>query len=121
MRGATGAATSPASRGRASPVRPGRGAIGSARWRGARLADVLRLAGLRRDAVDVLPRGLDADYVTADGMNLGQGATPAARREGARRRDPRVRDERRTPAARSRSGAADRAGLDRHRLDQVGR
>ncbi|WP_374214980.1 sulfite oxidase [Streptomyces longispororuber] len=52
------------------------GAIGSARWRGARLADVLRLAGLRRDAVDVLPRGLDADYVTADGMNLGRVRRP---------------------------------------------
>ncbi|MFD8567190.1 sulfite oxidase [Streptomyces sp. NPDC059639] len=52
------------------------GAIGSARWRGARLADVLRLAGLRRAAVDVLPRGLDADYVTADGANLGRVRRP---------------------------------------------
>ncbi|WP_420038071.1 sulfite oxidase [Streptomyces sp. cg28] len=52
------------------------GAIGSARWRGARLADVLRLAGLRRAAVDVLPRGLDGDYVTADGTNLGRVRRP---------------------------------------------
>jgi DMSO/TMAO reductase YedYZ molybdopterin-dependent catalytic subunit len=52
------------------------GAIGSARWRGARLADVLRRSGLRRDAVDVLPRGLDADYVTADGTNLGRVRRP---------------------------------------------
>ncbi|WWQ68821.1 sulfite oxidase [Streptomyces sp. Q6] len=52
------------------------GAIGSAGWRGARLADVLRLAGLRRDAVDVLPRGLDADYVTAGGTNLGRVRRP---------------------------------------------
>ncbi|MFJ8823021.1 sulfite oxidase [Streptomyces sp. NPDC102467] len=52
------------------------GAIGSARWRGARLADVLRLAGIRRDAVDILPRGLDPDYVTADGTNLGHVRRP---------------------------------------------
>ncbi|MFJ9038201.1 sulfite oxidase [Streptomyces sp. NPDC102406] len=52
------------------------GAIGSARWRGARLADVLRLAGIRRDAVDVLPRGLDAEYVTANGTNLGHVRRP---------------------------------------------
>ncbi|NEB82353.1 molybdopterin-dependent oxidoreductase, partial [Streptomyces sp. SID14478] len=52
------------------------GAVGSARWRGARLADVLRLAGLRRGAVDVLPRGLDPDYVTADGTNLGRVRRP---------------------------------------------
>ncbi|MEV3856919.1 sulfite oxidase [Streptomyces sp. NPDC050095] len=52
------------------------GAIGSARWRGARLADVLRLAGIRRDAVDILPRGLDPDYVTADGTNLGRVRRP---------------------------------------------
>ncbi|MFI0235388.1 sulfite oxidase [Streptomyces sp. NPDC016845] len=52
------------------------GAIGSARWRGARLADVLRLAGIRRDAVDVLPRGLDPQYVTADGTDLGRVRRP---------------------------------------------
>ncbi|NUR41206.1 MAG: sulfite oxidase [Streptomyces sp.] len=52
------------------------GAIGTARWRGARLADVLHRAGLSRAAVDVLPRGLDADYVTADGTNLGRVRRP---------------------------------------------
>ncbi|MFE0099008.1 sulfite oxidase [Streptomyces sp. NPDC059009] len=52
------------------------GAIGAARWRGARLADVLRLAGVSRRAVDLLPRGLDADYVTADGANLGRVRRP---------------------------------------------
>ncbi|ATL31649.1 sulfite oxidase [Streptomyces formicae] len=52
------------------------GAVGVARWRGARLSDVLRLAGLSRRAVDVLPRGLDADYVTADGTNLGRVRRP---------------------------------------------
>jgi len=52
------------------------GAIGSARWRGVRLGEVLRRAGLGRDAVDVLPRGLDADYVLADGTNLGRVRRP---------------------------------------------
>ncbi|MFF3204612.1 sulfite oxidase [Streptomyces sp. NPDC002962] len=52
------------------------GAIGTARWRGVRLADVLRRAGLARDAVDVLPRGLDSDYVTADGTDLGRVRRP---------------------------------------------
>ncbi|MFB8117927.1 sulfite oxidase [Streptomyces sp. NPDC056465] len=51
------------------------GAIGTARWRGARLADVLRRAGLGRDAVDVLPRGLDAEVVS-DGTNLGRVRRP---------------------------------------------
>lgn len=52
------------------------GAIGAARWRGVRLADVLKRAGLSRRAVDVLPRGLDADYVTADGTNFGRVRRP---------------------------------------------
>ena len=38
-----------------------RGAIGVAEWTGVRLADVLALAGVREDAVDVLPEGMDAD------------------------------------------------------------
>ncbi|WP_369250149.1 sulfite oxidase [Streptomyces sp. R41] len=52
------------------------GAIGTARWKGVRLAEVLRRAGLTRHAVDVLPRGLDAEYVTADGTNLGHVRRP---------------------------------------------
>ncbi|MEU6291471.1 sulfite oxidase [Streptomyces sp. NPDC046988] len=52
------------------------GAIGVARWRGVRLADVLRRAGLSRRAVDVMPCGLDADYVTADGADLGRVRRP---------------------------------------------
>ena len=46
------------------------GAIGVGRWRGVRLGTVLRRAGLSRDAVDVLPTGLDPNYV-ADGVDLG--------------------------------------------------
>jgi DMSO/TMAO reductase YedYZ molybdopterin-dependent catalytic subunit len=52
------------------------GAIGVARWRGVRLADVLKRAGVSRRAVDVLPRGLDADYLTADGTDLGRVRRP---------------------------------------------
>ncbi|MEV0323821.1 sulfite oxidase [Streptomyces sp. NPDC050658] len=52
------------------------GAIGNARWRGARLCDVLRLAGVTRKAVDVMPRGLDGDYITDDGTNLGRVRRP---------------------------------------------
>ncbi|MEV6347374.1 sulfite oxidase [Actinoplanes sp. NPDC051851] len=48
----------------------GLGAVGVARWRGVRLSTVLRRAGLRRDAVDVQPSGLDPNYVTG-GVDLG--------------------------------------------------
>ncbi|MEU7103854.1 sulfite oxidase [Streptomyces sp. NPDC046215] len=51
------------------------GAIGAARWRGARLADVLHLAGVGRHAVDVMPRGLDAEFTSA-GRNHGQVRRP---------------------------------------------
>ncbi|MFI6094454.1 molybdopterin-dependent oxidoreductase [Lentzea sp. NPDC051213] len=51
------------------------GAIGNARWRGVSLRLLLRLAGLRRSAVDVLPVGLDAEYVTG-GVNLGRVRRP---------------------------------------------
>lgn len=51
------------------------GAIGTARWREVRLADVLRRAGIGRNAVDVLPRGLDNEVVS-DGTNLGRVRRP---------------------------------------------
>ncbi|MEU3646125.1 molybdopterin-dependent oxidoreductase [Lentzea sp. NPDC034063] len=51
------------------------GAVGNARWRGVSLGLLLRLAGLRRSAVDVLPAGLDAEYVTG-GVNLGRVRRP---------------------------------------------
>ncbi|WCD90426.1 Sulfoxide reductase catalytic subunit YedY [Streptomyces xanthophaeus] len=51
------------------------GAIGVARWRGVRLSDVLRRAGVTRQAVDVLPRGLDDEVVT-NGVNLGRVRRP---------------------------------------------
>lgn len=46
------------------------GAVGVARWRGVRLATVLRHAGLSAAAVDVMPQGLDPHYVS-DGTDLG--------------------------------------------------
>jgi len=46
------------------------GAVGVARWRGVRLATVLARAGLTADAVDVMPQGLDPDWVNA-GVNNG--------------------------------------------------
>ncbi|GAA3129096.1 sulfite oxidase [Streptomyces rectiviolaceus] len=52
------------------------GAIGNARWRGVRLSEVLRRAGVSRHAVDVMPSGLDADYITDDGTNLGRVRRP---------------------------------------------
>ncbi|GGX16094.1 sulfite oxidase [Streptomyces chryseus] len=51
------------------------GAIGVARWRGVRLADVLRRAGISGQAVDVMPRGLDDAYVTG-GVSFGRPRRP---------------------------------------------
>jgi DMSO/TMAO reductase YedYZ molybdopterin-dependent catalytic subunit len=51
------------------------GAVGVARWRGVRLSQVLGAAGLTRDAVDVMPRGLDDEYVTG-GVSLGHVRRP---------------------------------------------
>ncbi|MEV7232814.1 sulfite oxidase [Streptomyces sp. NPDC051020] len=51
------------------------GAIGVAHWRGVRLADVLRKAGLSSYAVDVQPRGLDAEFFSG-GENLGRVRRP---------------------------------------------
>jgi DMSO/TMAO reductase YedYZ molybdopterin-dependent catalytic subunit len=51
------------------------GAVGVARWRGVRLSTVLRAAGLRHDAVDVMPEGLDPTYVTG-GVDLGHVRRP---------------------------------------------
>jgi DMSO/TMAO reductase YedYZ molybdopterin-dependent catalytic subunit len=48
----------------------GLGAVGVARWRGVRLSTVLRHAGLNRRAVDVMPSGLDPNFVTG-GVDLG--------------------------------------------------
>jgi DMSO/TMAO reductase YedYZ molybdopterin-dependent catalytic subunit len=51
------------------------GAIGVARWRGVPLSIVLERAGLTKHAVDVMPRGLDPDYVDA-GTNHGRVRRP---------------------------------------------
>jgi DMSO/TMAO reductase YedYZ molybdopterin-dependent catalytic subunit len=51
------------------------GGIGVAEWRGVRLADILDRAGITPDAVDVMPQGLDPDYVTG-GVDYGHVRRP---------------------------------------------
>ncbi|MCX4820375.1 sulfite oxidase [Streptomyces sp. NBC_01142] len=51
------------------------GSIGAARWRGVRLRDVLRQAGITSSAVDVMPRGLDDEFV-GNGVNHGRVRRP---------------------------------------------
>jgi DMSO/TMAO reductase YedYZ molybdopterin-dependent catalytic subunit len=51
------------------------GGIGVAEWRGVRLADILDRAGLTPSAVDVMPQGLDPEYVTG-GVNYGHVRRP---------------------------------------------
>ncbi|MBO2461910.1 sulfite oxidase [Actinomadura violacea] len=53
----------------------GLGGVGVARWRGVPLSAVLERAGLTSRAVDILPRGLDADFVDK-GENLGRVRRP---------------------------------------------
>jgi DMSO/TMAO reductase YedYZ molybdopterin-dependent catalytic subunit len=53
----------------------GLGAIGVARWRGVPLAEVLERAGVTKQAVDVMPYGLDAHVVTA-GVDYGNVRRP---------------------------------------------
>ncbi|MFG2074636.1 sulfite oxidase [Nonomuraea maritima] len=51
------------------------GAVGVARWRGVPLSAVLRRVGLSARAVDVMPSGLDANFVS-DGVDLGRVRRP---------------------------------------------
>ena len=51
------------------------GAVGLARWRGVRLAEVLNRAGIRDDAVEIMPQGLDAPFVE-DGIDHGHVRRP---------------------------------------------
>ena len=51
------------------------GAVGVARWRGVPLATILDRAGITRDAVDILPRGLDDEYLDK-GENMGRVRRP---------------------------------------------
>lgn len=53
----------------------GLGAIGVARWTGVPLTTLLRHAGLRPEAVQVMPVGLDASYVE-DGVDWGHVRRP---------------------------------------------
>ncbi|MDL4771092.1 sulfite oxidase [Actinomadura xylanilytica] len=51
------------------------GAVGVAHWRGVRLSAVLERAGITRRAVDIMPRGLDPEYVD-NGEDLGHVRRP---------------------------------------------
>jgi DMSO/TMAO reductase YedYZ molybdopterin-dependent catalytic subunit len=51
------------------------GGVGVARWRGVRLSTVLERAGLTGRAVDLMPRGLDAEFVDR-GVNKGRVRRP---------------------------------------------
>jgi DMSO/TMAO reductase YedYZ molybdopterin-dependent catalytic subunit len=59
----------------ASGTQWGLGAIGVANWRGVPLAEVLDRARILPSAVDVMPQGLDADYVTG-GVDYGHVRRP---------------------------------------------
>jgi DMSO/TMAO reductase YedYZ molybdopterin-dependent catalytic subunit len=64
-------------------IHPGRDSacrsnIGVAQWKGVRLADILERAGITADAVDVMPAGLDPEYVTG-GVNYGHVRRPVAK------------------------------------------
>jgi DMSO/TMAO reductase YedYZ molybdopterin-dependent catalytic subunit len=74
----------------------GLGAIGVARWRGVRLSEVLERAGIKRNAVDVLPVGLDASVVTG-GVDYGHVRRPLPVSKASTRRLAGLRDERREP------------------------
>lgn len=65
------------------------GGVGAARWRGVPLASLLYRAGLRCEAVDVMPVGLDASVVSG-GCRPGPRPAPAPGRQGARRRARRL-------------------------------
>jgi DMSO/TMAO reductase YedYZ molybdopterin-dependent catalytic subunit len=57
--------------GQAAPGTPWRlGGIGVAAWRGVPLSVILDRSGITREAVDVMPYGLDPDFVTG-GVNYG--------------------------------------------------
>ena len=73
---ATAGASSLAQQGQPVPGTPWRlGAIGVAAWRGVPLSVVLERAGITREAVDVMPSGLDPDLVMA-GVSYGRVRRP---------------------------------------------
>ena len=95
----------------------GYGAMGCARWKGARLKDVLDKVGLKKEAIEIVFNGADGPVARQD-ARLRQEHSGL---EGDRGHHPhRLRDERRSAAAFQRlSGAPHRAGLDRHLLDEA--
>jgi DMSO/TMAO reductase YedYZ molybdopterin-dependent catalytic subunit len=54
----------------------GLGAIGVARWTGVALGEVLERVGIRTNALEVMPEGLDAEVIGADGVSQGHVRRP---------------------------------------------
>jgi DMSO/TMAO reductase YedYZ molybdopterin-dependent catalytic subunit len=52
------------------------GGIGVAEWKGVALSEVLDRVGVRSDAVDVMPEGLDDEVLAADGRSQGHVRRP---------------------------------------------
>ena len=95
----------------------GYGAMGCARWKGARLKDVLDKVGLKKEAIEISFNGADGPAIdkTPDFIK----SIPAWKAMDDSHHH-RLRDERGAAAAFQRlPGAADRAGLDRHLLDEA--
>ena len=95
----------------------GYGAMGCARWKGARLKDVLDKAGLKKEAIEIVFNGADGPAVDKTPDFIKSIPVWKAIDEFDNRR---LRDERRTSAAFQRiPGAHHRAWLDRHLLDEA--
>ena len=100
-------------------VQWGYGAMGCARWKGARLKDLLDKVGLKKEAIEIAFNGADGPAFdkTPDFIK----SLPVWKALDESTLD-RLRDERRAVAAFQRlSGAPDRARLDRHLLDEASR
>ena len=95
----------------------GYGAMGCARWKGARLKDMLDKVGLKKEAIEI---GLQRRRRPGDRQDAGFHQEHAGLEGDGCRHHHRLRDERGAAAAFQRlPGAADRAGLDRHLLDEA--
>ena len=97
----------------------GYGAMGCARWKGARLKDVLDKVGLKKEAIEIAFNGADGPAIDKTPDFIKSLPVWKAMDDDTHHR---LRDERRAAAAFQRlPGAADRAGLDRHLLDEASR
>ena len=95
----------------------GYGAMGCARWKGARLKDVLDKVGLKKEAIEISFNGADGPAIDKTPDFIKSIPVWKAIDEIDHHR---LRDERRAAAALQRlPGPPHRAGLDRHLLDEA--